>query len=326
MVGFPWPMGPMCRACASTVRRSTTPTVVRRCRARPRQGRALDGQLGRGIGSPWRSRPRADCLTQGRGRAQPLLRPRYLSGTARTPGVIGTALSIEQKFFRLRRRRLAEGRNLGAYRGDLTPRRRAAAQLIWSRPPTSAWPASPRPTSSTTATAPRRSCAAPRTSSPSWSAIPRLSTDFVDHFRGDETDFDYGWEPHRRRGLLEDRAARRQGGAGRLQAEGQRDHPVHHAQPDARHSQADGQGLRHRRGRGARPSGRHARRYRRGARAGHAGRCAGDRQEGDRKMVGGLWPGRRHPGVRGHGRERQACPSARACRAGSAAQGRRRTT
>ena len=82
-----------------------------------------------------------------------------------------------------------------------------------------------------------------------------VSMDFVDHFRGDETDFDYGWEERwiRDEGYSKIVPPADQGGTRRLQAQGQRHHPVHHAEPDAGRPQADGQGLRHRRGRGARP-------------------------------------------------------------------------
>ena len=60
-------------------------------------------------------------------------------------GVIGTALIVEQNLSGVRRRRLAEGRHLGADRRPqcLEGRRRRP----WSPPPTSAWRASPRPAS-----------------------------------------------------------------------------------------------------------------------------------------------------------------------------------
>jgi 3-hydroxy-3-methylglutaryl CoA synthase len=76
-----------------------------------------------------------------------------------------------------------------------------------------------------------------------------VSMDFVDHFRGDESRFRLrlGRALDPRRGLLEDRAAGDQGRPRRLQAQGQRHHPLHHAEPDAGGAQADGQGLRHRR-------------------------------------------------------------------------------
>ena len=70
--------------------------VVRRRSARPRQGRARDGQLGRGLRSPWRSRPARDCLTgaRARRRAQPLPRLDHACPfkDRQNAGVIGTAL------------------------------------------------------------------------------------------------------------------------------------------------------------------------------------------------------------------------------------------
>ena len=135
-----------------------------------------------------------------------------------------------------------------------------------------------------------------------------VSMDFVDHFRGDESDFDYGWEERwiRDEGYSKIVPPAIKAGARRLQAQGQRHHPLHHAEPDAGRAEADGQDLRHRRGRRARSSGRDAGRHRLRARAGHAGRCAGDRQGRRQDHGRGVRPGRRHPGVRGHGRERQA--------------------
>ena len=120
-----------------------------------------------------------------------------------------------------------------------------------------------------------------------------VSMDFVDHFRGDETRvrLRLGRALDPRRGLLEDRAAGDQGGARRLQAQGQRHHPLHHAEPDAGGAQADGQDVRHRRRRRARPSRRQSRRHRCGACAGHAGRCAGERQ--GRATRSWSWPSAR---------------------------------
>ena len=151
-----------------------------------------------------------------------------------------------------------------------------------------------------------------------------VSMDFVDHFRGDESDFDYGWEERwiRDEGYSKIVPPAIKAGARRLQARGQRHHPLHHAEPDAGGAQADGQGLRHRRRRGARPAGRQPRRHRRGACAGHAGRCAGDRQGRRQDHGRGLRPGRRRAGVRGHGRERQACQAQGPVGLDGAAQGR----
>ena len=62
-----------------------------------------------------------------------------------------------------------------------------------------------------------------------------VSMDFVDHFRGDETDFDYGWEERwiRDEGYSKIVPPAIKAGTRRLQAEGQRHHPLHHAEPDA---------------------------------------------------------------------------------------------
>ena len=91
-----------------------------------------------------------------------------------------------------------------------------------------------------------------------------VSMDFVDHFRGDETDFDYGWEERwiRDEGYSKIVPPAIKAGARRLQAQGRRHHPLHHAEPDAGGAQADGQDLRHRRGRRARPYRRDSRRHR----------------------------------------------------------------
>ena len=88
-----------------------------------------------------------------------------------------------------------------------------------------------------------------------------VSMDFVDHFRGDETDFDYGWEERwiRDEGYSKIVPPAIKAGTRRLQAQGQRHHPLHHAEPDAGGAQADGQDVWHRRGRRARPSGRQSR-------------------------------------------------------------------
>ena len=70
-----------------------------------------------------------------------------------------------------------------------------------------------------------------------------VSMDFVDHFRGDEIEFDYGWEERwiRDEGYSKIVPPAIKAGARRLQAQGRRHHPLHHAEPDAGGAQADGQ-------------------------------------------------------------------------------------
>ena len=135
-----------------------------------------------------------------------------------------------------------------------------------------------------------------------------VSMDFVDHFRGDETDFDYGWEERwiRDEGYSKIVPPAIKAALAACKLKGS--DITHFIMPSLMPAvpEADGQDVRHRRGRRARSSGRQSRRHRRRPRAGHAGRCARGRQGRRQDHGRGLRPGRRHAGVRGHGRERQA--------------------
>ena len=79
------------------------------------------------------------------------------------------------------------------------------------------------------------------------------SVDFVDHFRGDGRDFDYGWEERwiRDEGYLKI-VPPASPACWRRPAWRRRHHPLHHARAYAGSAKADGQDLRHRRRRGAR--------------------------------------------------------------------------
>ena len=155
-----------------------------------------------------------------------------------------------------------------------------------------------------------------------------ISVDFVDHFRGESEEFDYGWEERwiRDEGFTQDRAARGEGAAredGRGGIGGRSFHPavsVRQARP------ADRREMRHRRGEGPRQPRRQRGRMRHGARAGHACARAGRREAGAEDSRRGVRPGLRRGAVRGDGRDRQGAAEARASKARLRGARKRRTT
>ena len=130
-----------------------------------------------------------------------------------------------------------------------------------------------------------------------------VSMDFVDHFRGDETDFDYGWEERwiRDEGYSKIVPPAIKAALAACKLKGSE--ITHFIMPSLMPAmpQADGQDLRHRRGRGARPSGRHVSAT---PAAAHALVMLVDALEtakqGDKIMVVAFGQGVDIAGVRGH--------------------------
>jgi 3-hydroxy-3-methylglutaryl CoA synthase len=91
-----------------------------------------------------------------------------------------------------------------------------------------------------------------------------VSMDFVDHFRGDESDFDYGWEERwiRDEGYSKIVPPAHQGGLAACKLKGS--DITHFIMPSLMPAvpKQMAKMLRHRRGRGARPAGRQSRRHR----------------------------------------------------------------
>ena len=155
-----------------------------------------------------------------------------------------------------------------------------------------------------------------------------VSMDFVDHFRGDETDFDYGWEERwiRDEGYskIVPPAIKAALAACKLKGSDITHFIMPSLMPAVPKQMAKICGI-----------GEGAVRDLLGATLGDTGAAhalvmlvdALETRQGRRQDHGrGLRPGRRRAGVRGHAPRTPSCPSARACRAGWRAARKRRTT
>jgi 3-hydroxy-3-methylglutaryl CoA synthase len=187
-------MGPMCRACAQPSGRLRRQQVVRRRPARPRQGRALDGQLGRGFDHHG-GRGSRDCLTSHKAEDVASL---YFASTThpfkdrQNAGVIGTALSIEQNLFASDVGGSQKAGTSALIAGLNASKNGGGPALVAASDKRLARVASSHELNYGDGAA-ALLCG-------TENVIAKLvghhsvSMDFVDHFRGDETDFDYGWE------------------------------------------------------------------------------------------------------------------------------------
>ena len=187
--------------------------VVCRRPARPRQGRALDGQLGRGFDHHG-----------GRGLARlpdshkaEDVRSLYFASTThpfkdrQNAGVIGTALIDRAESVGLRRRRLAEGRHLGA---DRRPQRLEERRRPGPGRGRRQAPGARRLVERAELRRRRRGAAVRHRERDRQAGRPSLGVDgFRRSFprRRDRLRLRLGRALDPRRGLLEDRAARRQG-------------------------------------------------------------------------------------------------------------------
>ena len=155
---------PMCRACASTVRPSydANKWFAAGLRGLAKGERSMANWDEDSITMAVEAS--RDCLTSHKAED---VRNLYFASTThpfkdrQNAGVIGTALNVEQNLLGHRRRRLAEGRHLGA---DRRPQRLQGRRAVAGRRRRQAHGARRLgERAATTATAPRRCCAAPRT-------------------------------------------------------------------------------------------------------------------------------------------------------------------